>query len=151
MRKYTDRSQALDCSAIIDELPVSADDTVIIKYGYNAFHRTGLTSVLLNSGIDTIVVTGTVTQVCVEDTVRGGYHEGFKVALVTDAVSSYDAELHAASIRNLGAHWCRLVTSDEILSELDSGAGSRSSHSSGTVTTTAPHDSVGSSVEAKRQ
>jgi nicotinamidase-related amidase len=56
--------------------------------------------------------------VCVEDTVRGGYAEGFKVALVTDAVSSYDEELHAATLRNLGAHYCRLVTADEVLGEL---------------------------------
>jgi nicotinamidase-related amidase len=118
MREYGDCDGPRDCSEVIDELRPEPGEDVIVKYGYGAFHRTNLTSVLLGRGLDTIVVVGTVTQVCVEDTVRGGYAEGFKVALVSDAVSSYDQELHAATLRNLGAHYCRLVTAAEVLTEL---------------------------------
>lgn len=120
MRKYGDIEGERECIAVIDELAPHKSDHQVDKYGYNAFHRTRLTDLLVANGVDTVVVTGTVTQICVEDTARGAFHEGFQAAVVSDAVSSYAAELHRASLQTLAMKYGRVVTAQEALTELGS-------------------------------
>ena len=62
------------------------------KYNYGAFHRTSLLDSLQAQGVDTVVVTGTVTQICVDETARGAFREGLKAVMVSDAVSSFDPD-----------------------------------------------------------
>jgi nicotinamidase-related amidase len=59
-----------------------------------------------------------VTQICVEDTARGAFHEGFRTVVVADAVSSFDPELHAATLRNIEMKFGRVLTTDDVLAEL---------------------------------
>ncbi len=61
----------------------------------------------------------TVTQICVEDTARGAFHEGFQAAVVADAVSSYAPELHRASLTTLAMKYGRVVTAREAMDELE--------------------------------
>jgi ureidoacrylate peracid hydrolase len=119
MRSYPDVEGERECIAVIDELTPLPGDHQVDKYGYNAFHRTRLTDLLHANGVDTLLITGTVTQICVEDTARGAFHEGFQAAVVADAVSSYAPELHHASLQTLAMKYCRVVSSDEALKELE--------------------------------
>ena len=50
-----------------------------------------------------MVVTGTVTQICVEETARQAFHHGFRTTLVRDAVSSFAPDLHAATLKNFAS------------------------------------------------
>jgi nicotinamidase-related amidase len=118
-RAYGDIEGERDCVAVIDELSPLAGEPQVDKYGYNGFHRTLLTDLLVAHGVDTVLITGTVTQVCVEDTARGAFHEGFRAAVVSDAVSSYAPELHRASLQTLAMKYGRVVTSQEALRELE--------------------------------
>jgi nicotinamidase-related amidase len=117
-RAYADTRGELDCTAVIDELAPLPDEAQIEKYGYNGFHRTNLTDVLRARGADAVVITGTVTQICVEDTARGAFHEGFRTVVVSDAVSSFDPELHRATLRNIEMKFGRVLTTDGVLAEL---------------------------------
>ena len=118
-RSYDDVEGERDCAAVIDELTPLPGDLQVDKYGYNAFHRTRLTSLLAAHGVDTVVITGTVSQICVDDTARGAFHEGFQAAVVSDAVSSYAPELQRASLQTLSMKYGRVVTADEALREMD--------------------------------
>jgi nicotinamidase-related amidase len=120
-RSYADAERELECTAIVDELAPREGEPQIEKYGYAAFHRTCLTDLLHARGIDTVVITGTVTQICVEDTARGAFHEGFQTVVVSDAVSSFDPELHRATLRSLEMKYGRVLTTEELLSELEAG------------------------------
>jgi nicotinamidase-related amidase len=119
MRAYSDIEGERDCAAVIDELRPLPGEVQVDKYGYNAFHRTRLTDLLEAHGVDTVLITGTVTQICVEDTARGAFHEGFKTAVVSDAVSSYAPELHRASLQTLSMKYGRVMTANDALSELE--------------------------------
>ena len=59
-----------------------------------------------------------MTQICVEDTARGAFHEGFKAAVVSDAVSSFAPDLHQATLRTLAMKYGRVLTAQETLVEL---------------------------------
>ena len=118
-RAYGDIEGERDCVAVIDELAPLQDELQVDKYGYNGFHRTRLTDLLNAHAVDTVLITGTVTQICVEDTARGAFHEGFQAAIVSDAVSSYAPELQRASLETLATKYGRVVTADEALRELE--------------------------------
>jgi nicotinamidase-related amidase len=100
MRRYGDAGGELDCIAVIDELRVEPGDYVVDKYWYGAFFRTNLHDILLSEHVDTVAVCGTVTQICVEETARQAFHLGLKTVMLSDGVSSYDPEIHAATLKN---------------------------------------------------
>ena len=117
-RRYGDSDRPLECSEIIDELRPAAGDLVIEKYGYGAFHDTDLAGQLDALGIRSLVVTGTVTQICVEETAREAFHHGFPTTLVADAVSSFDADLHAATLRNFAMKFGWVEDADTVMARL---------------------------------
>jgi nicotinamidase-related amidase len=118
-RSYGDVDGERDCVAVIDELAPLPGEAQVDKYGYNGFHRTRLTDLLAAHSVDTVLITGTVTQICVEDTARGAFHEGFQAAVIADAVSSYAPDLHRASLRTLEMKYGRVMTADEALREME--------------------------------
>jgi nicotinamidase-related amidase len=67
---------------------------------------------------------GTVTQICVEETVREGVHRGFEMVMVRDAVSSFDTELHAATLRNVEMKFGRVEPAAALLGAPAPAAGS---------------------------
>lgn len=100
MRGYQDADGLLDCSDVITELAPSPGEVMIDKYGYGAFHATNLHERLKELGVDQLVLTGTVTQICVEETGREAFHHGYAATIVSDGVSSYAPDLHAAALKN---------------------------------------------------
>lgn len=115
-RHYTDVGRALQCSDVIDELkPILPEDYIVDKYHYSAFRNTNLIDVLRSEGADTIIVTGTVTQICVEDTVHDGFAEGFKVLVASDCVSTWDELQQKAALENFANKYGMVMSSEEIM------------------------------------
>lgn len=121
-RYYADVDKTLECIDIIDELYPRPDDYIVNKYGYGAFHNTNLEDILRSLAVESLVVTGTVTQICVEETGREAFHRGFKTTLVSDAVSSYLPDLHAATLKNFGLKFGWVSTTYEVIQELTQSA-----------------------------
>jgi nicotinamidase-related amidase len=118
MRRYPDVQGERDCAAVIDELTPLSGEVQLDKYNYGAFHRTNLLDRLLAAGVDTVVITGTVTQICVDETARGAFREGLKTVMVSDAVSSFDPALHQATLANFAMKFGWVMTADEVLTAL---------------------------------
>ena len=114
-RHYADINATRDCTDIIDELSPSPDDIIIEKFGYGAFHGTPLADTLHSLGVTTLAITGTVTQICVEETAREAFHHGFRTTLVEDGVSSFAPDLHAATLKNFGMKFGWVARSERII------------------------------------
>jgi nicotinamidase-related amidase len=108
LREYGDADGAREGHAVIDELRPMDGEPLVDKYGYGGFHNTRLEGVLRAHGVSQVAVTGTVTQICVEETVREGFHRELGMVLVSDGVSSFDPELHAATLRNVAMKFGRV-------------------------------------------
>lgn len=117
-RHYSDIGEKRECTEIIDELKPADHDIIIEKYGYGAFHDTKLSSIIRSFGLNSVVVTGTVTQICVEETAREAFHHGFRTTVVEDAVSSFAADLHAATLKNFNMKFGWVAKSHTIVSQL---------------------------------
>jgi nicotinamidase-related amidase len=115
VRRYADWPELLEGHAVIDELKPLMGDPVVDKYGYGGFHNTNLEDVLRAHGVSQIVLTGTVTQICVEETAREGFHRGLEVVVVRDGVSSFDDELAGATLRNLEMKFGRVEPANAVL------------------------------------
>jgi nicotinamidase-related amidase len=118
-RYYQDISASRDCTEIIDELLPAQDDIIIEKFGYGAFHGTPLADTLHARGVTTLAITGTVTQICVEETAREAFHHGFRTTLVEDGVSSFAPDLHAATLKNFAMKFGWVSKSDKIISGIN--------------------------------
>ena len=101
----------------IPELAPVNGEPVVDKYGYGSFHNTMLEDVLRARHVSQLVTVGTVTQICVEETLREGFHRGFEMVMVSDGVSSFDAQLHAATMRNIEMKFGRVEGSERLLHE----------------------------------
>ncbi|CAN5585019.1 isochorismatase family protein [soil metagenome] len=117
-RYYEDVKANLDCTEIIEELAPATDDLIIEKYYYGAFHDTALATHLKSKKIETVVVTGTVTQICVEETAREAFHHGFKTIVVEDAVSSFAPDLHIASLKNFRMKFGWVMRSEAVIASI---------------------------------
>jgi nicotinamidase-related amidase len=115
MRTYGDVEGPRDAAAVIDELAPLPTELQVNKYNYGAFHRTSLLDSLQAQGVDAVLVTGTVTQICVDETARGAFREGLRAVMISDAVSSFDQTLHHATLTNFAMKFGWVMTTDEVL------------------------------------
>lgn len=73
---------------IIDSLLPQQGDIVVDKLFYSGFHNTDLDAILRMKDIDTLIVCGTVTNVCCETTIRDGVHREYKMITLSDACAA---------------------------------------------------------------
>ena len=81
-------------------LAVDDRDLAVEKTAHSAFFRAGgpFAGLLAERGIDTVVVTGTVTNVCVEGSVRDAATLGLRVILVADGCAAMRDQDHNAAL-----------------------------------------------------
>jgi nicotinamidase-related amidase len=88
---------------IVDELMPLDGEVVLDKPGKGAFYATDFELLLRNRDIQTLVVTGVTTEVCVHTTVREGNDRGFECLVLSDCVGSYIPEFHEVGLRMIAA------------------------------------------------
>ncbi|MFE4713257.1 isochorismatase family protein [Paenibacillus sp. NPDC056722] len=75
---------------IIDELEPLPGDIIVDKLFYSGFHDTDLDTILRKHDVDTLIICGTVTNVCCETTVRDGAHREYKIIFLSDGNAAMD-------------------------------------------------------------
>jgi len=88
---------------IIPELYPIAGEPVIDKPGKGAFCQTDLELMLRNRGIETLLVCGVTTEVCVNTTVREANDRGFRCIVLSDCCASYFPEFHQVGLAMIKA------------------------------------------------
>jgi nicotinamidase-related amidase len=76
---------------------------VLDKPGKGAFYQTDLELMLRNRGIETLLVCGVTTEVCVHTTVREANDRGYRCIVVGDCCGSYFPEFHEVGLRMIAA------------------------------------------------
>jgi nicotinamidase-related amidase len=88
---------------IIPELYPVAGEPVIDKPGKGAFYQTDLELMLKNRGIETLLVCGVTTEVCVNTTIREANDRGFRCIALSDGCASYFPDFHLAGLAMIKA------------------------------------------------
>ena len=83
---------------IIEELKPLGNEPVIDKPGKGSFYATDLEGILENWGIESLIVAGVTTEVCVHTTVREANDRGYECLVLSDCVASYFPEFQRTAL-----------------------------------------------------
>jgi nicotinamidase-related amidase len=104
--------------AVVDELAPRADELVIDKNTSSAFNSTGIEWLLRNKGIDTLIVGGMATDMCVETTARDAADRGFNAVIVEDAAATFFERHHRAALGGFARVFGQVHATERILAAL---------------------------------
>jgi ureidoacrylate peracid hydrolase len=109
-------------------LDARPDDLFVQKTRFSAFIQgsSDLESILRARGIENVVITGTVTNICCESTARDAMMRNFRTIMVTDANAAMTDELHNASLAAFYVRFGDIMPSDRVIAILNAGDAVRS-------------------------
>lgn len=86
---------------VVSELKPQPRDYIIAKATYSAFFETELDSLLRRLGVDELILTGVLTNICVLYTGADAYMRGYRVSVSEEQVAALDEENHRFALRQL--------------------------------------------------
>jgi nicotinamidase-related amidase len=95
-------------------------EPVIVKKYPSAFFGTDFERELALQRIDTLIIAGCTTSVCVRATAIDAMQRGYRPIVAAQAVGDFNPALHAAHLRDLDARYADVVSTDEVLAYLGS-------------------------------
>jgi ureidoacrylate peracid hydrolase len=102
---------------VLAELTPLEDELILPKTSTSVFISTSIDYVLRNLGVTHLVVSGLLTDQCVESAVRDACDLGYLVTLVTDACATYTPEQQEYALKAMSG-FCRQQTTEQVLAEI---------------------------------
>ena len=102
----------------VEALAPQAAELVVRKRWYDGFAGTELDGALRARGVTSLVITGTMTDICVLATVVGAFNREYRVTVVEDAVATLWPEIQRATLDIMGRAFGRVVSSRQVLDTL---------------------------------
>ncbi|UCC28143.1 MAG: cysteine hydrolase [Candidatus Bathyarchaeota archaeon] len=101
---------------VVDELKPEKGDFVLEKRKYSAFQGTGLDQLLRELEVDTLIITGLVTDICIQHTAADAFFKGYKIVVPEDCVEAINARRQKAALDYLKkAYGCKITRAGEIM------------------------------------
>lgn len=107
-------------SDFIPELYPEGDEYIVPKRRHSGFAHTDLDLYLREEAIDTVVVTGVWTNVCVRSTATDALARAYKVITLSDGCASKNEEMHQYGLKDLSI-FTKVMTIDEYISAWEKG------------------------------
>lgn len=102
---------------VIDQIAPMGDEIVIPKSSSSVFISTHIDYILRNLGVRQLVISGLITDQCVESAIRDACDLGYLVTQVTDACLTYSQKRHEHSLETIKGY-CRQMTTAELIEEI---------------------------------
>lgn len=99
----------------LDRLP---QDGLLVKKYASSFFGTDLSSRLMASGHDTLIITGLTTSGCVRATAVDAIQMGFRPIIVRQAVGDRWTDAHVQSLRDLDAKYADVMDLQAVLAHI---------------------------------
>jgi nicotinamidase-related amidase len=103
---------------VVDEIAPAEDEIVLPKTSSGVFNSTNIDYVLRNLGIRSLIISGCLTDQCVDMAVRDAADRGYLVTLVGDACATHTPERHEAALSAVGGY-CRVTNTDDAVARLE--------------------------------
>lgn len=114
--------------SIHDSVAPLSDEIVIRKHFPNSFRDTGLQEILQGKGIQTLVICGMMSHMCIDATVRAAFDHGYTCIVVHDACATRALSfsgvdipaqhVHGAYMAALSAVYAKVLSADEVINLL---------------------------------
>jgi ureidoacrylate peracid hydrolase len=100
---------------VIDEIKPKRKDFVVLKRRFSGFYDTDLDLTLKDLSIDTVIVMGVVTNICVRSTIHDAFFRGYKVLVPKDCVMATGEREQASSLYDIETHFGDVTTSEKLI------------------------------------
>lgn len=115
---------------IFEGLKPHASDLMVAKPRYSAFYGTDIEAILRSKGIDTLIVSGTVTNVCCDSTTRDAFSRDYKVIFLSDGTATRDLpdlgfgpvsaeEIQKVVLTVLAMSFAQVSSIDQVIDEIE--------------------------------
>jgi nicotinamidase-related amidase len=105
---------------VIGELKPKKGDYVIQKRRYSAFFGTYLDILLRELKVDTLVLVGLVTNVCIQNTAADAFFRGYRIIVPEDCVEAINEEAQKTAIEYMKTiYGCKITNVDELMERID--------------------------------
>jgi len=106
--------------ALHPDLELKPRDLIVDKYRYSALagRSSTLDADLRLRGIETLIIVGTMTNVCCESTARDGHSLDYRTLFISDATATETREAQSASLATLGSFFAHVLSSDDLVAIL---------------------------------
>jgi nicotinamidase-related amidase len=94
-------------------------DVIVEKNKDSGFYETELHDRLQELGVDTVVITGMQTQICVQTTAADAYFRGYNVIVPPDAVVSANADDQERALQWLGSYCATIMPIAELVAAIE--------------------------------
>ena len=103
---------------VVPELAPAPGDFVVPKRRYSGFFQTDLNILLRELGVDTVIITGLHTHMCVRHTAADAYMWGYRVAVASDGTDAFTEEDYQSGLEYLTSTYAaHVATVDELVAE----------------------------------
>jgi nicotinamidase-related amidase len=104
---------------IAPALAPAPSDLVVVKKCFSAFAATNLHDVLTQRGVETLLIAGGTTTVCVESTLRDGMFLGYNAVLLSDCTADLSPALKESAIQRVDMFFGWVCESSDLLAWLN--------------------------------
>jgi ureidoacrylate peracid hydrolase len=115
---------------IYEGLKPHPGDWLVAKPRYSAFYGTDLEAILRSRGIDTLIIGGTVTNVCCDSTARDAFSRDYKVIFLSDGNAAADMpdlgfgpisadEVQRVTLTVLASNFAQVSSIDQVIAEIE--------------------------------
>ncbi len=103
---------------VIEDLDPRPNDVYIVKRRYSAFFNTDLDLTLRDLTVDTLVIFGVVTNICVRSTVHDAFFLGYQVIVPEDCVAATGPREQESSLYDIATHFGIVADSEQVTAAL---------------------------------
>ena len=103
---------------VVPELAPHPGELVVTKHYYDGFNGTPLDHALRARGMTHLVLTGTMTDICVLATVVGGMNREYRMTVVEDATATLSPEIQHAALDVIRRAYARVLTAKQVAEEM---------------------------------
>jgi nicotinamidase-related amidase len=108
---------------IVPDLAPQPRDFVIVKRRYSAFFATDLDLLLRGLGVDTLILTGAATDVCVRATAQDGQQLNYWIIVPEECVAGTSVEQHHAALHNIAYILGKVLPLEKVMLMLEQETG----------------------------
>lgn len=102
---------------VVEELAPLEADYCIKKRRFSGFYQTDLDLVLRELGVQTVIVTGVVTNICVRSTCHDAFFLGYRVVVPRDCVQATGPREQESTLWDIETHFGAVTNSEEVISK----------------------------------
>ncbi len=107
-----------DSAKTVSDLAPRPDELVVRKHWYDAFNGTPLDGALRARGVTSLVLTGTMTDICILASVVGAFNREYRLVVVEDAVATLWPEIQRATLDIFRRAFARVASAKEVADEV---------------------------------